>query len=278
MSSNKINLNKIILACNPNLKDINSIVEELKLKFLKAGAKEVKTTFVPSFDKDADIAVTIGGDGTFLSAARFYSEYDIPVLGINAGRLGFLAQAQLADIDECIKKLQNNDYEIQNRLMLKAETEEHLKYTALNDIVIKGGSISRTSRLYLYINGRHVCDYLADGIIISTPTGSTAYTLSAGGPVVVPQLNAFVIVPICPHSLTSRPLVIPADEVITVEACCDWEKIFLTADGQENAKLEADQKITISKSNKSAKIVIMNNDGFYSILRKKLHWGISPQG
>ena len=223
---------------------------------------------------EASFVITIGGDGTLLKAARIYKE--LPILGINLGRLGFLAQARPDEIDAAVKKLKNNDFEIQNRMMLSVFDE---KITALNDIVIKGDTFSRTSRLYLFINDRPVCDYLADGLIISTPTGSTAYTLSAGGPVISPGVDAVVIVPICPHTLTARPLVIPAGETIKISSCATCSMMKLSADGQTTIDIAADEYVKIEKSKSKAKIVVLNreNNGFYSILRQKLQWGVAPE-
>ncbi len=227
----------------------------------------------PAIDTNIDISFIIGGDGTFLGSARYLSPHGIPLLGINTGRLGFLSQLKPEHMEAGIEKIINNEYSIDERLMIKSEYA-----TALNDIVIKGGEISRTAQLFLYINGKHVCDYLADGLIISTPTGSTAYTLSAGGPVVVPELEAFVIVPICPHSLTTRPIVVPSSEKIEVRVNINSDFIYITHDGQENLKTESSKAISITKNDYKARIVSLKNkdNGFYSVLREKLHWGICP--
>lgn len=264
----------------------NHVEKSLKLKCLSS----IKTAVTPHstkesthYDKEVTLAIIVGGDGTLLGAARFYAQYDIPVFGINVGRLGFLAQLKPEEIDEGIAKILEGKFKIEERLMLKAynsEDETSHDCSALNDIVIKGGSMSRTARLFLYINGKHVCDYLADGLIVSTPTGSTAYTLSAGGPVVVPELRAIVIVPICPHSLTTRPLVVPASEKIEIRTCENCELIYMTADGQENIELGCDTNIIIEQSEKKAKLVLLEkeNNGFYQVLREKLHWGLAPKG
>lgn len=228
------------------------------------------------FDETASFALTIGGDGTLLKAARFYAPKHVPIFGINLGRLGFLAQANLDEIDFALDKLINGEYKIQNRMMLSSSCDNVL---ALNDIVIKGDSFSRTSKLFLSINDKVVCDYLADGIIISTPTGSTAYTLSAGGPVLSPGLEALVIVAICPHTLTARPLVIPANEEIKITSCNTCSKLKMSADGQDTIDILADDYIVIKKSNIQAKLVILERDNneFYSILREKLQWGVAPK-
>jgi len=231
---------------------------------------------------DLTMAFIVGGDGTFLGAARFFASYDIPLFGINTGRLGFLSQLIPPELEKGIDKILQGKFSIEERLMIKSNTstDEKKFRTSLNDLVIKGGDVSRTMELFLHINGRHVCDYIADGLIISTPTGSTAYTLSAGGPVVVPELEAFVIVPICPHTLTTRPIVIPSSETISVKLKSDAEFVYVTSDGQENEKISGNGEIFIEKYEHKTLMVQIERDednGFYGILRKKLHWGISPK-
>lgn len=239
-------------------------------------SKSLSAKILPSNSKsaEADFIITIGGDGTLLKAARVYPK--LPIFGVNLGRLGFLAQAKPNELEMAIDKLIKGEFHIEKRMMLSAFDE---KITALNDIVIKGDSFSRTSRLYLFINDKPVCDYLADGLIISTPTGSTAYTLSAGGPVIAPGLDAMVIVPICPHTLTARPLVIPAGETIKISSCETCSKMKLSADGQNTVDIAPSEFVTITKSKVEADLVILNreNNGFYSILREKLQWGVAPR-
>ena len=215
-----------------------------------------------------DNSFVIGGDGTLLRAARFYSKYKIPVLGINLGRLGFLSQAGLSDVDSVIFSILNNNYSIEDRLML--ESGEHL---ALNDFVIKGCMPGRTSKFFLEINGKFVCDYIADGIIISTPTGSTAYGLSAGGPIIYPELDALVVVPICPHTLNVRPLVVPSSEMITVKT--NDELLSVSIDGFVTTNFV--EKIDIKISPYKAKLIFPENNNFYYVLRNKLNWGVSPE-
>lgn len=226
------------------------------------------------FSDEASFVITAGGDGTILNAARFYAKKGVPILGINLGRLGFLAQANTDELSWAAEKLHSGDYKIEDRMMLSVCEE---KVSALNDIVVKGDSFSRTSRLYLSINGEPVCDYLADGLIVATPTGSTAYTLSAGGPVVEPRLEAIVIVPICAHTLTSRPLVIPSDDIVEISSCDNCEKLRLSADGQNTLEVMQGETISIRKSSVRAKLVVLNRDGFYNVLRRKLQWGVSPK-
>ena len=224
----------------------------------------------------ASFAIVAGGDGTLLKVARYYASKNVPIFGVNLGRLGFLAQVNLDGIDSALKKLLNSEYRIEKRMMLSSRLENAI---ALNDIVVKGDSFSRTSKLFLSINDKVVCDYLADGIIISTPTGSTAYTLSAGGPVVSPELEAFVVVPICAHTLTARPLVVPAHEKIKITGCDNCNKLKMSADGQNVIELDFNSEIVIEKSELQASLVILDDDlnDFYSILRHKLQWGVGPE-
>ena len=213
-----------------------------------------------------EFTIVIGGDGTLLKAARFYSEWQIPVLGINIGRLGFLSQQE--SINEVVEAVLNGNYSIENRMMLSS-----IEKLALNDFVIKGCDPSRTSKFFLEINGEEVCDYIADGLIVSTPTGSTAYGLSAGGPVLYPTMEAITIVPICPHTLNARPLVVPSSEKITVKT---GDKLLsVSIDGFEIT--ECVEKITIKTAPKKAVLAFLKEGRFYNVLRNKLHWGISPK-
>lgn len=272
---NKLSFKNISIIYNEDVAESFDVANYTK-NILQANGLTSSVNASSDFKADASFVITIGGDGTLLKAARYYAPKGVPLFGINLGRLGFLAQANLDEIEFSVKKIINREYKIQNRMMLSALDDSVL---ALNDIVIKGDSFSRTSKLFLSINDKLVCDYLADGIIISTPTGSTAYTLSAGGPVIVPGLDAIVIVPICPHTLTARPLVIPAGEKITIESCKTCNKLKMSSDGQNSIDIGADESIVIKKSDVEAKLVILEkeNNEFYSILRAKLQWGVAPQ-
>lgn len=246
-----------VLAC------VETVLTEKKLSYEKFTIDSMKGT--------VDFVFVIGGDGTLLKAARFYAKEFTPVFGINLGRLGFLSQTGKDEIKESIEKILKEKYKIEDRLMLVSNDGLY----ALNDFVIKGASTSRTSRFYLSIDGKFVCDYLADGLIVSTPTGSTAYGLSAGGPVLSPSLNAIVIVPICPHTLTARPLVIPSGEKITISTCDSCTSFLVIADGQDSYNVNS--KIEIEKSKFSAKLALLDTNEFYSVLRNKLHWGVAPK-
>ena len=283
-NNQEINIEKINIVCNTAGKNSEKIAD-LLMKFLEKYSvnfsRQNITPGTPSdkinFDKNATFAVTIGGDGTLLSTARFYSQYKVPVLGINLGRLGFLAQIGQNKLRQGLDEVLKGNFVIQKRIMLEAITSNSGKeLLALNDLVVKGGAISRTSRLYLSINGQEVCDYLADGIIISTPTGSTAYNLSANGPIISPVIDALAITPICPHTLSIRPLVVQCNENIEIKTDANSDLIYITADGQDNYNLQKNETILIRKSNKTANLVLLNsnNNNFYSVLREKLNWGM----
>lgn len=246
-------------------------------KFFKEKNVKSKILTTDEYDKEITFAVVLGGDGTILKTARFYARYSVPILGINLGRLGFLSQAKSTQIEEAVNYILKGAFKIEDRIML---TSLAGKMNALNDIVIKGDGFSRTSRLYVHINDNIVCDYLADGIIISTPTGSTAYTLSAGGPILSPILDAMVIVPICPHTMNARPIVIPSCEVVKVTSSQNKPLLKISADGQETYNLGINDAIEIKKSEYSAKLILLNleKNSFYSVLKEKLHWGLSWKG
>lgn len=271
-----VNLQKVGIFYNKENQKANylalTICKTLKLKGLDA---TVLTT--EEYDSDVTFAMVLGGDGTILRTARFYAPFDVPILGINLGRLGFLSQAKSNQVDDAIDCVLNGKFLIEDRIMLSARNGE---MNALNDFVIKGDGFSRTSRLYVHINDNIVCDYLADGIIISTPTGSTAYTLSAGGPILFPTLDAMVVVPICPHTMNARPIVIPSCEVIKVTSSQNKPLLKISADGQNTLDLDANEDIEIKKSEYSAKLLLLNlqKNSFYSVLKEKLHWGLSWKG
>lgn len=250
---------------NPEISSAPAVKEELKEIFNSRGI-ECEILDINNMKKGFDIAFVIGGDGTILKTARFYADTETAIFGINLGRLGFLSQSSKEDFTKSLEKILNGEYRIENRLMLETENQ-----IALNDFVIKTSVTGRTARFQLKINDKEVCNYLADGIIISTPTGSTAYGLSAGGPVLSPDIEAFVIVPICPHTLNARPLVVPATEKISISSACDF---ILSVDGQGNYKLK--NEIKIKKSELKAKLLILDGTEFYTILKTKLNWSVTP--
>ena len=276
INDDEINLSKVGIFYNKDNSKAKKTADDFNA-LLKTKGIEAKVLTTDKYSKNITCAIVLGGDGTILKTARFYAKYQVPILGINLGRLGFLSQAKPTQIKEAIDYLLKGSFKIENRLMLSALNG---KMEALNDIVIKGEAFSRTSRLYVEINNNLVCDYLADGLIISTPTGSTAYTLSAGGPILTPSLNAIVIVPICPHTMNARPIVIPDSEVIKVTSSQNKPLLKISADGQETKTVDVKEEIVITKSKDYAKLILLNleKNSFYSVLKEKLHWGLSWKG
>ena len=251
---------KIAIVTNPNIKKSQEISYRISRHFNSTGY-ENKILDIDNLVAGYDFVFVVGGDGTMLKTARFYSEYATPVMGVNIGRLGFLSLISPEETDTLTSILEGNLFSVQDRIML-----ESCGLIALNDIVVKGCSSNRTSKFSLHINDTHVYDCIADGIVVSTPTGSTAYGLSAGGPVLSPELQCVVIVPICPHTMTVRPLVIPDTEKITIKS----DGLNISADGQQNILKQ--KEMIIKKSKYSAKLVFPE-DKFYKVLKNKLYWG-----
>lgn len=256
------------IAYNKTIEHSVEVMNELKSVLDDSGCT-ADVLDIDNLKSGYDFVFVIGGDGTILKTARFYAKSSTPIFGINLGRLGFLSQSSKEDIKSSVYKILKGQFRVEERIMLQSDDR-----LALNDFVVKGTTTGRTSRFSLKINGKFVCDYLADGIIVTTPTGSTAYGLSAGGPVISPKLNAFVIVPICPHTLTARPIVVPDDEIITICSDKDLTNYVASTDGQEF--YEFAKEIEIKKSQYAAKLALLDGVEFYSVLRNKLHWGISP--
>jgi NAD+ kinase len=218
-----------------------------------------------------DFLISVGGDGTLLSVVRKSFKYDIPVLGINLGTLGFLTDISMEQLPKFIKDLKNNIYKIDNRMMVEGSVNLN-KFVAFNDIVISRKSISSMIRIKGKINGKAFNTYYGDGVIISTPTGSTAYNLSVGGPLVYPLTEAFIVTPVAPHSLTQRPLVMPADFEIEFKIV-DNQGAVVIVDGQDIYEVEQNQSIKIKIANKKAKMMHRIQRDYFEVLNEKLRWG-----
>lgn len=220
-----------------------------------------------------DIMVALGGDGTIIHCARHAANFAKPILGVNVGRLGFVAELETDEFDE-LGKLTGGNYQIENRMMLEIRyTENGLIKTcaALNDAVITRGALSPMPDFKVGFNGQTVCDYRGDGLIVSTPTGSTAYSLSAGGPIIDPQLACILLSPVCSHSLLTRPVVFGPDAKLSVQTCFRTEsEAYLTMDGEINVKIDPSQKIEFYRSDKTVKIIRLKDHNFYEIVNEKL--------
>ena len=224
-----------------------------------------------------DLAITLGGDGTLLSTARDIAVAGIPICGINMGRLGFLTEVELPELDDRITKLIHSDYEIEERLMLDAivrkDGHDTKVSSALNDVVITKGGFSRMLRLQLYIDDIFTANYQADGLIIATSTGSTGYSLSAGGPIINPNLKIVLITPICPHTLSARSLIISSDEKVRVNTEATNADVVLTVDGQIVHHLAPGDEVIIKRTAYSAKFIKFAGKSYYETLRTKLWRG-----
>ena len=224
-----------------------------------------------------DILFSLGGDGTFLRGARLACLRDIPILGINLGRVGFLATAGPETAVETLRRGVRGEYTIESRLALSAQVGEGgEQFLAVNDVVIHKGGIARVIRMSVAVDGQEVGAYSADGIIVSTPTGSTAYSMSAGGPVVVPGVDALVITAICPHTLAVRPLVVPASARLTLRALDPVpspEKLLVSIDGQVAAQLVSRQDVTVVRATRPVLLASAGAESFFVRLRQKLQWG-----
>jgi NAD+ kinase len=229
------------------------------------------------FRRRSQLVVAIGGDGTILHAARILAPHDVPVLGVNLGTLGFLAEVVPKHLYRAMERIFTGKHTIEERMLLKARIGDSGPWHyALNDMVIDKGGISRVIELHVWIDDHFVGSYKADGVIISTPTGSTAYSLSAGGPIMNPKMRAIVATPICPHSLAVRPLVIDHDEVLRIEVISDHQKMTFNVDGQESHRLRSGDVMTAAAAEPTLKLVRVGSRSFYEILRSKLKWGIKP--
>lgn len=234
---------------------------------------------LPLHPAEVDLLLTFGGDGTLLRGARLVAPHGAPVLGVNLGYLGFLTSIPPTDLRLALERVVTGDYWLDTRLTLEVRVDRDgahgPPYLALNDAVLHKGGFARVVRLALYMgpDAEEVATYSADGIIVSTPTGSTAYSLSAGGPIVVPTVDCILATPICPHTLAVRPLVVPASTEITVEVLSPAEELILTIDGQEGAALQEGDRLIVRKGAASVRLVRFPGQSFLSTLRRKLHWG-----
>ena len=223
----------------------------------------------------ADIVIVFGGDGTFLKAARTFAASDVPILGINLGQLGFLTDIEVEMLEDGLDKLLAGKYQIEERMILEGRVIRSKQLVsrliAINDLVLTKGPFSRIIKLETFIDGEYITTYPGDGLIIACPTGSTAYSLSAGGPIVNPKMKSLIITPICPHTLNSRSIVTTEDEEIVVKVDADHSEVMLTVDGQESFPILSDDIIKINKSNLVAKMIKLEGYNFYKILRNRLH-------
>jgi NAD+ kinase len=224
----------------------------------------------------ADLLIVFGGDGTILRAARLAAARGTPILGVNMGGFGFLAEVGTTDFADALPELLGGRYHLEERMMLQADVERHdapQSLLALNDMVVTKSGIARVLRLRVSVNGEHLASYPADGVIVATPTGSTAYSLSAGGPILDPRVQALVITPICPHTFNSRAVVVAGDDVVAVEVASPDPEATLTVDGRVGVTLTAVRRVVVRRAAQRTRFIRLGDTSFYGILRTKLAWG-----
>ncbi|MCY3713148.1 MAG: NAD(+)/NADH kinase [Gemmatimonadetes bacterium] len=252
--------------------------------------------------EDVDWVIAIGGDGTLLKTARLVGASGTPILGVNSGKLGFMMQTTPGDLDDALGRVFDGRYTLDKRLVLHGRiangtpvdaagagvdaagadageagagvvTAAAGTFSALNDIVIDKGAICRVIELSIYINDEYVNDVMADGLIVSTPTGSTAYSLAAGGPILAPDMEAIVVSPICPHTLSNRAMVLAARDRIRIEVRADHPDLLLTVDGQENVVIQPGSTVELYRADHTIHLIRFTDRSFYDVLRTKLKWG-----
>ncbi|MBU0952362.1 MAG: NAD(+)/NADH kinase [Elusimicrobia bacterium] len=269
-------MKKILIVYNPIKREAVAELKNLKKWFYSNKQNEV--TALSSDAKilpEADICITLGGDGTILRVAKIIAPLGIPVLGVNTGSLGFLAGTDPGEMFSIIEKSISGKFKIEERLMLDIETSGK-SYLALNDCVIRSGSSSRVILLNVKVNNLALAEYIGDGLIISTPTGSTAYSLAAGGPIVSPKLPLFIVSPICPHTLSQRPIILSSDSNIVTEVpkYKSNKNIVISIDGQENFNISSGAAIAVKKSKYKLKLIAHPDKSYFNILRSKFNWGM----
>ena len=225
-----------------------------------------------------DALIALGGDGTLLRAARFLNGRPVPILGVNLGKLGFLTACGHQEFPEAFGAFARGEYTVEPRMVLEAATLGEggmvgVQLRALNDVVVHKGGFARVLRLRVFVNDELISAFAADGIVLATPTGSTAYSLSASGPIVVPTFDSVIVSPVAPHTLALRPTILPPDAVVRVEADDAPEEVLVTADGQVGTSLAPGQRLVVRRSPHPVHLVRFEGTSFFTRLRRKLHWG-----
>lgn len=243
----------------------------------ESAACNIKSVEIEDFTREVDLIVVLGGDGTMISASRLTGTREIPVLGINYGSLGYLTEFRIEEIFSALETILSGNYEIDRRLLLEVEHlrggERLAAGRVLNEVVINKAAIARIIEIEVEWSDLFVNSFRADGLIVSTPTGSTAYNLSAGGPIVFPSMNAVVITPICPFTLTNRPIVVPDEAEIKIKLKNEIEDVVLTLDGQIGHQMKASDTVVIRKSSTNFNLIQPPNRNYFDVLRNKLKWG-----
>ncbi len=263
-------------------KDVQKTVTRQVVKLLETAGKNCtlcrkdanKKIIRSSVPEETDCAVVIGGDGSLIEVARLFWDKDIPILGINMGTLGFLTEVEVGGIDSAVAQLLSGDYALERRMMLKGTFEDGRSDVSLNDIVVSRKGELHIIHFRLYVNGELLNDYEADGVVLSTPTGSTAYSLSAGGPIVEPTANLIVITPICSHALNTRSIILSSEDEIVIEIGPgrngSKEEVYVAFDGADTVSLKTGDRVTVRRSDASTTMIKLSKVSFLETLRGKM--------
>lgn len=241
----------------------------------RAGRKAIVDGDISTLARKADLLLVFGGDGTMLRAARDIAGFNTPMLGINIGGLGFLTAVPSGELADALKKIWKGEFKYESRVLIEVSGRcngKAVRKTALNDIVVSRGAVSRLISLDVSVDGELITRYRCDGLIVSSPTGSTAYSLAAGGAVVLPAAEVFALTPICPHALSNRSIILPLASTIRVKAVNPLSATILSVDGQVVAELEEGDEVTIRRSRHAIRLVHLPGNSFLEALRRKLHW------
>lgn len=267
---------KVSIITKPDSDESQSFSEQIIQWFNDRDIDVLLNDIIPQLD----LVIVLGGDGTLLHIAEQAAKSSIPILGINLGSLGFLTELNKADTFNTLEQIINSEVNIENRMMIKSRVVSEQSTTdyrfALNEVVISKNALDRILNLSTRVDGALLTEYRADGLIFSTPTGSTAYNLSAGGPLVYPGLSTILVTPICPFMLSSRPVILPADNIVSTKfrARASDETAQVIVDGQRLWKMQNEDRLEIEPAGQPLKLIVADNHNYFSILRKKLHWGV----
>jgi NAD+ kinase len=269
-----MNVQNVILVTKPKRPDVSQAASRIADWFT---AKGIRAAVNPKTARNVDLCVVVGGDGTLLAAARIMEDRQAPIVAINHGGLGFLTEVTLDELYPALERVLNGQFVIDERMMMRLAIRrggtDLAVHHALNDVVINKGTMARIIEIEARVDGRYVTSFRSDGLILATPTGSTAYNLSAGGPIVFPSMNAIVMTPICSHTLTNRPIVLPADVRIELSLRSPQDEVYVTVDGQIGLKLEPDYHLALDKSDRSVRLIAPEGKDYFDVLRGKLKWG-----
>ena len=269
-----MNVRTAVIMTKPNQPQAAKVAEGILAWFKD---RKIEASADPAIAGRADLAVVVGGDGTLLTAARMLGDRQIPVLAVNHGSLGFLTAVTLDELYPALERVMAGEFVSDFRMMMEVSVirgaELVTRYRALNDAVINKGTLARIIELEARVDGQHVSSFRSDGLIIATPTGSTAYNLSAGGPIIFPSMEAMVVTPICSHTLTNRPLVLPPGVKIEVTLRSAQDEVYVTVDGQVGLPIHVDDRLRIEKSDVEVQLVAPAGKNYFDVLRGKLKWG-----